>query len=137
MTSTQQQRRKFLEMQRVLFKQKTNHVTRTIKEERFDIEDDHYKYHKAYMSERSADFGILMCLTTRKKIHIKAYEIMKKMRNYDDNVDTIRLRKLIHVHKHQLRKSGTAHQSENVKFYDDMIEAIEHNLHWLRILKCG
>ncbi len=135
MPATRAQRQKFLEMQRILFKEKTNHITRTIKEERFTIEDDHKDYHDAFVNNRSVDFGILMCLTTRKKIHIIAYEALKKMRNYDDNVDISRLRKLVNVHKHQLLKSGTSHHAVNVKFYDDMVDAIDQNLNWLRVIK--
>jgi hypothetical protein len=135
MPVTRAQRQKFLEQQRSLFKVKTNHVIRTVKEERFQIEDDCNDYKKAFMRDESVDFGILMCLTTRTKIHRIALDALKKMRNYDDDVDISRLPTLIRVHTNQLRKIGTAHADVNIKFYKSMLESIQHNLNWLRVIK--
>ena len=134
---TPQQRQKYLEFQRIAFKEKTNKVIRMVKEERFQIADDHQEYHKAFLCFYSVDFGILMCLTTRKKIHAISYEALKKMRNYNDDVDISRLKKLISIHKNQLRKTGTSNYGVNAKFYDSMYDSIEHNLRWLRVIKCG
>ena len=59
------------------------------------------------------------------------------MRNYNDDVDISRLKKLISIHKNQLRKTGTSNYGVNAKFYDSMYDSIEHNLRWLRVIKCG
>lgn len=134
---TPQQRQKYLAFQQAAFKEKTNIVIRKVKEERYEIEDDHKAYHTAFLSGKSVDFGILMSITTRKKIHIMSYEYLRRMRNYDDNIDLSRLKRLINIHKNQLRKLGTAHYDVNAKFYDSMYESIDHNLRWLRVLKCG
>lgn len=135
MPITRAQRQKFLEQQRALFKAKTNHVIRTVKEERFQIEDECNEYKKSFYADDSVDFGILMCLTTRTKIHRIALDALKKMRNYDDDVDISRLPTLIRVHTNQLRKIGTAHADVNIKFYKSMLESIQHNLNWLRVIK--
>jgi hypothetical protein len=135
MAITRSQRQKFLEQQRALFKVKTNHVIRTIKEERFQIEDDCNEYKKAFYADESVDFGIMMCLTTRTKIHRIALDALKKMRNYEDDVDISRLPQLVRVHTNQLRKIGTGNAEMNIKFYKSMLDSIEHNLQWLRVIK--
>lgn len=135
MAITCAQRQKFLEKQRAFFKEKTNHVIRTVKEERFQIEDDCNDYKKTFYADESVDFGIMMCLTTRTKIHRISLDALKKMRNFDDDVDISRLPKLIRVHTNQLRKIGTANAEMNIKFYESMLDSIEQNLRWLRVIK--
>lgn len=135
MAITRSQRARYLEQQRALFKTKTNHVIRTIKDERFEVEDNLQDYKKAFYGKKSVDFGVMMCLTTRTKIHRIALDALKKMRNLDDNVDIERLPKLIRVHANQLRKIGTVHAQENIQMYKSMLESIEQNLQWLRVIK--
>lgn len=135
MAITSDKRAKFLEQQRAHFKTKTNNVIRLIKEERFQIEDDCHEYKNAYNQGGSVDFGIMMCLTTRTKIHIIGLEALKKMRNFQDDIDISRLPKLVRVHANQLRKIGTKNAEANIQFYCSMLNSIEHGIEWLRVIK--
>jgi len=135
MAVTRAQRAKFLEQQRALFKAKTNYVIRTIKEERFQTEDDCSVYKAAFYADRSVDFGILMSLTTRAKIYYVAMEALKKLRNFDSDIDISRLPTLIRVHTHQLRTIGTKNAEANIQFCREMLDSIEQNHKWLLLIK--
>ena len=87
----------------------------------------------AFLKDKHVDFGVLMAITTRKKIHILVHNALNKMRNHDDNVDLTRLHKLITLHKSQMKKIGTMHYEINAKFYDSMLQAVTTNLHWLKV----
>lgn len=132
---TDAKRQKFLETQRLVFKEKTNFVVRRVKEERFRIEDEKKEFSDAYARGESVDFGVMMCLTTRTKIHRISLDALKKMRNYDSCVDITRLAHLVKLHATQLRKLGTVHADVNVKYYNEMYDSIRYNLAWLDVIK--
>lgn len=132
---TDAKRQKFLEAQRLIFKEKTNFVVRRVKEERFRIEDDKKVFSDAFERGESVDLGMLMCLTTRTKIHRISLDALKKMRNYDSSVDITRLKHLVKLHSTQLRKIGTVHADMNIKYYNEMYDSIRYNLAWLDVIK--
>jgi hypothetical protein len=128
-------RQKFLETQRLVFKEKTNFVVRRVKEERFRIEDEKKEFSDAYARGDSVDFGVMMCLTTRTKIHRISLDALKKMRNYDSSVDITRLERLVKLHATQLQKIGTVHADVNAKYFNEMYDAIRYNMAWLDVIK--
>ena len=130
-------RERYIAFQKDFFKRKTNLVLAKYKNERFQIEDDHKPLHNAFLTDKPVDFGVLMAITTRKKIHILVHNALNRMRNHDDNVDLTRLHKLISLHKSQMKKIGTMHYEINAKFYDSMYQAVTTNLHWLRVINRG
>lgn len=128
-------RQKFLEAQRLIFKERTNFVVRRVKEERFRIEDEKKEFSDAYARHESVDFGVMMCLTTRAKIHRISLDALKKMRNYDSDVDITRLKHLVKLHATQLRMIGTVHADVNIKYYGELYDSIRYNLAWLNVIK--
>jgi len=132
-------RNKFIRYKLLMLKATTTHTLRTIKEERFTIEDEKDCFKNDFLNDSCDDFGFLMTVTTRSKIHTLSYRIFQMIRDwllpYDHDVD--RLLKLIRVHITQLHKMNASHININKKFYFDMYDSIEQNVRWLKILKLG
>ena len=131
---TLEQRQKYIDFQKKALKLKTNNVVRKIKEERFEIEDNAKEYSCAFYNDDGIDTGVAVTVLTRKKIHEISYDMLKKIRNYEDDIDTTRLKRLIKIHIAQLKKIKSTDYELNIKFYKDMYEAVETNLSWLKIL---
>jgi pyrimidine operon attenuation protein/uracil phosphoribosyltransferase len=131
---TPEQRARYIDFQKKLIKEKTNHVVRMVKEERFEIEDNAKEYSYAFINDGDIDTGVAVAMATRKKIHQISYDMLKKIRNYEDDIDTTRLKRLINIHINQMKKLKVEACESNIKFYRDMYEAIESNLSWLKIL---
>jgi hypothetical protein len=130
----EERRKRYIALQRSLLKAKTIHVLRKVKEERFTIVDEKDELKRAYMNDEDVDFGMLMTITTRAKIHEQSYKALQQIRD-GEVPDIHRLPKLIKIHLKQLKKMGTNYMDVNSKFYTDMLESIEQNAYWLRILK--
>lgn len=136
MPSTEQ-RQKYIEVQKYGLKVKTNIVIRKIKEERFEIEENAKQYSEAFYNDEDILLGVALSVLTRSKIHKISYDILKKIRNYEDDIDLSRLKRLISIHKNQLIKLKPDAYKCNIQFYADMYESINANLSWLKILnKC-
>ena len=133
MPSTEQ-RQKYIEVQKYALKVKTNMIIRKIKEERFEIEDNAKQYSQAFYNDEDIPLGVAVTVLTRSKIHKISYDILKKIRNYEDDCDLSRLKRLISIHKNQLLKLKPDEYKANIKFYNDMYSAINTNLSWLKIL---
>ena len=113
---------------------RTNKVIQLTKEERWTIADECNEINKAYNNGEEVHFGVLVAISTRNKIHRMVYDALCKMRNFDEDVDISRLRRLIPIHLTQTKKLGSGNYEINKRFYTDMLESLEHNLSWLRVL---
>lgn len=131
---TLEQRQQYIDTQKKLLKLKTNMVIRSIKEERFEIEDNSKDFSYAFIHDEDIDIGVAVATLIRKKIHEMSYDMLKKIRNYEDDIDITRLKRLINIHITQLKKIKPEAYECNIKFYRDMYEAVEKNLSWLKIL---
>ena len=131
-------RASFLKTQRAHFRAHTTRVLRQLKDERFEIEDDHREVHREYNAGESVNFGFLVTLCTRKKIFVICYDALRHMRALNaDDVDLSRLPRLIRVHKAQMVKMGSNYVEENARLLDEMLESLTINLAWLRIILTG
>ena len=131
-------RASFLEDQRVKFRLHTHAVIRLLKDERFEIEDDHREVHRAYNEGQDVNFGFLVTLSTRKKIFVHAYDALRRMRALNaEDVDLSRLPRLIRIHKVQMDEMNSKCAQENGRFLDEMLDSLIQNLEWLRIILKG
>jgi len=130
----EERRRRYIALQRSLLKAKTIYVLRKVKEERFTIVDEKDELKKAYMNDEDVDLEMLMTVTTRAKIHEQSYTALQKIRD-GEIPDIERLPRLINIHLKQLKKMGANHMVDNYKFYTEMLESIQQNTYWLKILK--
>mgnify|MGYP003656324051 CR=1 FL=1 len=126
-------RKRYIAIQKSLLRGKTVHTLRKVKEERFRIVDEQQEIKKAYMNDKVINFGMLMTLTTRAKIHIISYKALQDIR--DLKVPNItRLPMLVKIHLRQLQKMKTNYMQDNIEFYTELLESIEQNVYWLKIL---
>ena len=112
-------RRAFVARQLCSFKAECHALLTATKEEFYALQDEHATIRQRFMQDKSVDFGYLICLTTRLKIHALAYRALKRMRNFEP-CDLSRLPRLVALHRSQLKRLGTMHYEQNVTYYSHM-----------------
>lgn len=130
-------REQFIRTQLLMLKATTTYMLRTLKEERFTILDEKDQLKQEFLNDEAEDFGLVMTVTTREKVHAISYRILQDIRNWKipKDSDVKRLRKLICIHMAQLRKMEAINLQTIKTFYFDMFEAVEQSVRWLKILK--
>ena len=91
--------------------------------------------HQFIATDDEPPMGLLMSMTTRKKIHAQLDAALHKLKDGDANLDLTRLRVLVPLHIKQLQKMDAANVEQNRTFYVDMLSTLEREAHWLNTLK--
>ena len=124
-----------MEKQLKLLKRNICNLIKYTTEEKFAIEDDLQRIKRNYINDDNfIQFDVLMAITVRYKIHSLADGYLRKIKRFENDIDLTRIRKLINIHKNQMKKLHTKQLHIQVTFYDEMLYSIEQSLRWLTLL---
>jgi len=124
-----------MDKQLKLLKKNVCNLIKYTTEEKFLIEEDLHRIKRNYMDDEGfIQFDVLMAITVRYKIHTLADGYLRKIKRFEKDVDLSRLRRLVSIHKSQMKKLHTDRLHIQVTFYDEMFYSIEQSLRWLTLL---
>jgi hypothetical protein len=124
-----------MDKQLKLLKKNICNLIKYTTEEKFSIEEDLHRIKQNYMyDEDFIQFDVLMAITVRFKIHSLADGYLRKIKRFENDIDLTRLKRLINIHKNQMKKLHTNRIHIQVTFYDEMLYSIEQSLRWLTLL---
>lgn len=124
-----------MDKQLKLLKKNVCNLIKYTTEEKFAIEEDLHRIKRNYMyDEDFIQFDVLMAITVRHKIHTLADGYLRKIKRFENDIDLTRLKRLINIHKNQMRKLHTDKLHIQVTFYDEMLYSLQQSLRWLTLL---
>ena len=124
-----------MDKQLKLLKKNICNLIKYTTEEKFEIQDDLQRIKQIYINDDDfIQFDVLMAITVRYKIHSLADGYLRKIKRFENDINLTRIRKLISIHKNQMKKLHTNQIHIQVTFYDEMLYSIEQSLRWLTLL---
>ena len=119
-----------MEKQFKLLKKNICNLIKYTTEEKFAIGDDLQRIKQNYMYDDDfIQFDVLMAITVRYKIHASADCYLRKIKRFENDIDLTRLKRLINIHKNQMKKLHTNKLHIQVTFYDVSCYILSNNLY--------
>lgn len=80
-------------------------------------------------------FGLLVTMTTRRKIHEQLQTNLEKLRRHEFDLNLTRLERLVPLHLKQIRWMGGENLEGNSKFYNNMLHTLEEQARLMKALQ--